>query len=762
MITELPIPTRVSADLVAEAKALLARRTVRPAIPLPGSIRRAVGRDGVCVLTFDRPDSSANVFDRAALLELDAHLAFLEGSLEVKGVILTSTKPSIFIAGADLHALGDFPSAPGAAPVGLPELIELGQRVFNRLANLPMPTVAAIHGACVGGGYELALACDYRIASADKATKLGLPETQLGILPAWGGSTRLPRLIGLPRALEIILGSKMLVARAALKRGLVDELVPREQLVGIACDRILSGKARPNRPSHWLVNNPLAAKLIGARAHAELLRRTRGHYPAVFKALDVAARGLGRSSAGSLALEREGVLELAGTEEARNLIRLFFLQERAKKVAVPTGTGPDHVRRLPAVFPVPSRCAVIGAGVMGSGIAQWLTSRGLPVCLTDLNESAVAGGLDRVRRLYEAGSRRHVFAPVEVRQGLDRLSPVVGNFPLQEVDLIIEAAVEKMTLKQDIFRNLASRCGPNTILATNTSALSVTELAAATPGPERVVGLHFFNPVHRMQLVEVVRGEATSSEVLDRIVRFVQRIGKLPVVVRDRPGFVVNRILMPYLLEAGHLFEQGARIQDIDEAMLDFGMPMGPLRLIDEVGVDVAQHVARTLVASFSDRLAMPGLLERMLQAGQLGRKTGRGFYRYQGKQPQPQKELKMFQIGETAAGLAREALREQLMMPLLNEAARCLEENVVATAADVDFAMVMGTGFAPFRGGPLRWVDALGVRSVVATLNRLAAAHGEQFRPCELLQTLADGNLRFHPDTSRSPEHQSGKGAVV
>jgi 3-hydroxyacyl-CoA dehydrogenase / enoyl-CoA hydratase / 3-hydroxybutyryl-CoA epimerase len=733
------------------ARAALRSGKVRLTLNAPANIRRVLRPDGVCVLTFDRPDSAANVFDRATLAELDAQLAFIENQPDVQGVVLASAKPSIFIAGADLHALGKFPSTPGTVPPDLPALIELGQRVFNRLAALSVPTVAAIHGACVGGGFELALACDYRVASPDKATKIGLPETQLGILPAWGGSTRLPRLIGLPLALDVILGGKTLPAKVALKRGMVDELAPKQQLVDLAVQRILGGSATPRRTAHALTNNALSAAVIAARARSQVWQRTRGHYPAVLKALDVAVSGLRKSVSGSLALEREAVLELAQSEAARNLIRVFFLQERAKKL----GTGQasslalhsseKHGKASETGWKPVLRATVIGAGVMGAGIAQWLTSRGVQVTMTDIDTDAVARGVAKVAELYRAGAKRRVFTPVEMRQGMDRLTPFTGEPPLRHMDLVIEAAVERMDLKKRIFQGLAARSSPDTILATNTSALSVAGLADATPCPERVIGIHFFNPVHKMQLVEVVRGPRTSPDVVARAVRFVQQTGRLPVLVNDSPGFVVNRILMPYLLEAGHLFEHGARIEDIDAAMLDFGMPMGPLRLVDEVGVDVAAHVARTLVEQFSPRLRMPMILEKMLQAGQLGRKADHGFYLHNTKRPVPHTELAMFRVAEDSAGLDRNVLQEGMVMLMVNEAARCLEEGVVGTPADVDFAMIMGTGFAPFRGGPLRHADALGVQHVVERMNRLAATSGERFHPCALLEQMAEEGRRFY-----------------
>ena len=705
----------------------------------PQSIVRYVTDEQICILTFDKPNSSANVFNKATLQELDSHLDFITGNDQIKGVIIASAKPSIFIAGADIKAFAD-----GAAPELLRELIELGQSVFNRISILQIPTVAAIHGACLGGGYEVALACNYRIASPDKSTKIGLPETQLGILPAWGGSTRLPRLIGLPKALDIILAGKTVAPKQALKYGMVDELVPREYLVEAARKRILSGvAAHPKRKNRLLIslsNSGAASELICRRAKGALVGKTRGHYPAPLKALEVAVRGLSGSIERSLNLELEAMEELAQTEACRSLVRLFFLQERAKKMS----GGKDE--SAAQVAPV-QKVSVIGAGVMGAGIAQWASARGIGVVLRDINAEQVAKGVASISKLYNDGLKRHIFTSVEARAGMDRIYPSAGEFPLSGIDIVIEAAVEKMGLKKDIFRKLDAAAGPKTILATNTSALSVSELAEATTHPERVVGIHFFNPVHRMQLVEVIVGRGTDPEVVRRAVRFVQQLGKLPVVVQDSPGFLVNRILMPYLIEAGHLFESGARVEDIDETMLDFGMPMGPLRLIDEVGIDVAQHVADTLAQKFSSRMDTPAVLNRMLEAKLLGRKGGRGFYIYSGKKDAVvDAEIDRFQRSKSSANLNREELRNHMVFLMVNEAARCLEERLVGSADDVDFGMIMGTGFAPFRGGPLRYADRFGISTLVNEMDQLASRGETRFAPCDLLKQMAQEKRTFYP----------------
>jgi 3-hydroxyacyl-CoA dehydrogenase / enoyl-CoA hydratase / 3-hydroxybutyryl-CoA epimerase len=700
-----------------------------PAVPAERMLRLVVRDDDICVLTFDRPNSSANVFDLRTLGELAEELDFIGRQTKIKGVIFSSAKPAIFIAGLDLHLLRE-----DAPPAVVQTVIQQGQTVMSRIAALQIPTVAAIHGAAVGGGYELCLACDYRIASPDHATKIGLPETKIGLLPGWGGSTRLPRLIGLPKALDIILGGKTVPAKQALRLGMVDELAPAEYLVVAAVRKIQAGK--PHRSPPWLTNNRLVASVIAPRVRKQLLEKTRGHYPAVLKALDVVTRGVSRTVETSLAAERDGIIQLAQTSACHNLIRIFFMQERARKKA-PSAVGVNPV----------AHTAVIGAGVMGAGIAQWISARQLPVILRDINTAQVAKGMAGIARLYRDGVKHHTFTAHEARAGMDRVHPAAAEVPLHHTDLVIEAAVENLELKKKIFQRLDELVSPETILATNTSALPISEMAAGTRHPGRVVGLHFFNPVHRMQLVEVIAARQTAPEVLQRAVRFVQSIGKLPVVVKDSPGFLVNRILMPYLIEAGNLFEAGAKIEDLDEVMLDFGMPMGPLRLLDEVGLDVSLHVAETLAAHFGDRLKIPGCLRKMTGAGLLGRKGGGGFYRHEkSKEPKPNPQVSGYVQSQKARAITREELQERMVFLMINEAARCLEEKIVAGAADVDFAMIMGTGFAPFRGGPLRYADTVGATRLVGAMNHLVASGTAHFEPCPLLAVMGMTDEKFYP----------------
>lgn len=645
--------------------------------------------EGIAWLTFDTPGSPVNVFNEATLLELDDHLSQIASESDVRALVIESAKDQVFIAGADLKAIRTLP------PSQVEGLVRLGQSVFNRLAALPMPKVALIHGACVGGGFELALACDIRVASDADCTKLGLPETQLGLIPGWGGSTRLPRLIGPIKGIEMILSGKLVKASQAKKLGMVDAVAPREHLHQVAQDQVHRLQASPGHPSFRRSLRRLAWRammpVVAHRARMELQAKTRSLYAAPQKALEVIAKGFSKPEAESLEMEVKALLALTATHATAHLIDLFFAKEAASKKPWPEGHA----------LPV-SRVAVIGAGVMGAGIAQWLASRGLHVTLADISADAVGKGLQRVRDLTNEAAKRRLLTAKEARDTLDRVHGSHERVPLHHCQMVIEAATEDMALKKKIFADLAARCGSETILATNTSALSVRELAGTVPHPERVIGLHFFNPVHRMSLVEVIRLDNTHPDAVATAHGLVQRIGKVPVVVNDSPGFVVNRVLVPYLMEAVKLFEAGHDPVTLDEAMLDFGMPMGPMRLLDEIGLDVAAHVAKTLGVSSR-------ALDEMVVAGWLGKKSGRGFYNHTGPHTAVNGEALTLRAVGREPLLSTGEIEERLAGMISSEALLVLKEKVAISASDIDLAMVLGTGYAPFRGGPLAYAATMG-----------------------------------------------------
>ncbi|MBV9618116.1 MAG: enoyl-CoA hydratase/isomerase family protein [Verrucomicrobia bacterium] len=684
-----------------------------PTVATQPIIRREVGDDKICMLTFDRPESGANIFDAATMTELGDHVGAIERDSSLRGLIIASAKKSIFIAGADLKALLK------QAPSGdMRDFIGEGQRVFNRIAALKIPTVAAIHGACAGGGYEVTLACDWRLASDDPATRIGLPETTLGLVPAWGGSTRLPRLIGGDRASEVILNGKLHSATEALKLGLVDEVIPKEKLFEAAKRKLGEGKRAAANVSQSQPKTASPTDPKSARA----------------RALGIITTAAANPINESLRLELEAIVDLGKTESTQNLIRNFFLAEKYKK-----GNSSKQVDKV-------AHAAVIGAGVMGSGIAQWLSSRGVTVILRDVNRELLDRGLANIEKVYNDAVKRGLMTDEKVKQGRSRIVASTAPMELRDVRFIIEAASEKIEIKKEIFRELSMQAGPKTIVATNTSALSVSELAHCTVSPDRVIGLHFFNPVSRMKLVEIVVGKETSGTTKEEALAFVRQIGKIPVVVRDSPGFLVNRALFPYVLDAAELFEAGVDAEKIDGALTNWGMPMGPLRLIDEIGLDVSVDIAATLEKAYGERDRAPKILNKMREAKLLGRKGGAGFYTYEGKAQKPNESLAQWRrsVDSASGALAEEALANRLMFLMVNEAARCMEEKVVESPEDADYGMILGTGFPPHRGGPLRFAEHFGLRETVDEMNRLGQ-NEEKFVPCEILKKHARDGTKFY-----------------
>ena len=644
--------------------------------------------DGIAVAEFDQPNSKANILNMDFFTRLNEILEKVEGNEDIKGLIFISKKPSIYLAGADLLSMKDNLTN----EKWLRGVLRYGQESFNRIERLSIPTVAAINGACLGGGLELSLACKYRIASNEKCTKLGLPEVMLGILPAWGGTTRLPRMIGLPKSLQALLSGKIYAPIQALKLGMVDKICHKENLLKEAisfCD-----SKKPKRKVNKLTQAILLPISIFL-SKRNVYKKTRGNYPAPNKIIEVVAKSFFKNKYAALKLEKKGFLSLAKTKACRNLIRVFFLQERAKKL--PHGM-PWYDPKLDKQ--IDDDIVVIGAGTMGAGIAQWISSRGKRVLLKDVSESAIASGLKKIGKLFVSAVLKHKIDRPTVRDCLGKLNFTKNSVPLSKQSLAIEAVVENFELKTKVLQEIESGLAEDAILATNTSALSITELSKGLKRPENFVGIHFFNPVHKMKLVEIVVGEKTSAETEDRAKRFVISIGKLPVVVKDSPGFLVNRILLPYLVEALRLFSDGHPLTSIENCMLDFGMPMGPLRLLDEIGLDVAAHVALDLEKRLDD-FKVPQIIHKILETKQFGRKSGKGFFLYKGREavcPNPV-FLKMQKGNPMPCDI-----ESKMVESMTQEAQKCIQEKVAKTTDDIDFAMIMGTGWAPFKGGPIEY----------------------------------------------------------
>jgi 3-hydroxyacyl-CoA dehydrogenase/enoyl-CoA hydratase/3-hydroxybutyryl-CoA epimerase len=694
-----------------------------------------IGADRIGRLTFDHPERKVNVFTREVLAELEQLLRDLPHH-GLAALILASGKRDTFIAGADVDEIAEVTDPTLAA-----EGSRYGHRLFAAWEALPFPTIAAIRGTCVGGGTELALASTYLVVSDRPEVRIGLPEVRLGIVPGWGGCVRLPRRIGIAASLDLILTGKLVRGKKALELGLADALLPDVGFLA-AVERFArerAGAAAGRRGSAdlrelLLERNPVGRLVLFDQARKQALAKTGGHYPAPLRAIEVVRTAIADGPRAGFDAEARAIGELATGPVSKSLVHLFRLMEAAKR-------GPEGVEPLPV-----TAVGVLGAGVMGGGIAQLVASQAdLPVRFKDLAPQALASGMGHAAALFEKDVRRRRLARVQARRRLALIRPTLDDSGFARTDLVIEAVVEKLEVKQRVFAQLASLAPPGAVLASNTSSLSIDEIARDTPDPGRVVGMHFFNPVDKMPLVEVIRGPRTRPEAVATVAAFARRLGKTPVVVADAPGFLVNRLLTFYMTEAIWLLREGHPIEAIDEAMTTWGMPMGPLALADEVGLDVATKVAHILAAAFGQRLELPPGLDTLVEKGRLGSKNGSGLYRYQGRRRQePDVEVyRLLGISPHRRGSDPSKLVDRMVLPMINEAARCLDERVVASPGELDLAMIMGTGFPPFRGGLCRWVDTIGAAAIVATMERLASSVGRRFAPdAAFLRVAAAGGF--------------------
>ncbi|MCB1055166.1 MAG: enoyl-CoA hydratase/isomerase family protein [Acidobacteria bacterium] len=696
--------------------------------------RLDVAADGLATLCFDLPGSRVNLFTREALEDLDRALSHLRERDDIGCLVLLSAKPDSFCHGADVSLIASLAQAEAGE-----EGSRAGQALFRSWEELPFPTVAAIHAACMGGGTELSLASTFRLASDREDLRIGLPEVRLGILPGWGGCVRLPRVVGLTDALEVILTGKSLPGARAAHLGLVDALLPEHGFLDHVrrfATEVLHG-LRPHRPERdfrelLLEKNPLGRRIVFDQARKRTMERSRGKYPAPLRAIEVIRVGVEDGAAAGFDAEARALGELAAGTVSKNLQHVFALTQGGKR-----GTGP-------AALP-PRRVGVVGAGLMGGAIAhQAAVAGGLPVRLSDIRSAALVQGMSHASKLVYGRIKRRRMTRAEAREAMARIQPCLGLDGFERSELIVEAVVEDLEVKRQVFRELAERVPESTVLATNTSSLSVEALAETTPHPERVLGLHFFNPVHRIPLVEVVAGAATDPEITARATAFVRRLGKTPVAVRDSPGFLVNRLLIFYLTESMWLLGEGSAMEAIDEAMLEWGFPMGPVALLDRVGLDIGIKVARVLEDAFPERVVLPewDWQGAFFEPGHLGEKTGRGFYRHGpgGKRTPDGEALRRLAIPSHSGSGDNGSITERLVLPMVDEAARCLAEGVVPDAATLDLAMILGAGFPPFRGGLCRWADHQGLDTLIAALERLAGTLGERFRPSDALRDLAAG----------------------
>jgi 3-hydroxyacyl-CoA dehydrogenase/enoyl-CoA hydratase/3-hydroxybutyryl-CoA epimerase len=690
--------------------------------------------DGIAVVTFDLRGETVNKFSKSVISEFDLVLDTLERDMRVRGLVFISGKQDAFIAGADIDEFLTFTTAEMAQTASAE-----GQRRFDRIARFRVPVVCAIHGACMGGGLELALACRYRIATDHPKTVLALPETQLGLIPGLGGTQRLPRVVGLQMALDMILTGKNIRAKKAQQSGLVNEMVHPSILRNVAIQRaraLADGGAELSVPpgrargiAGWFLDaTPIGRAIVLAQARRMTAAKAKGNYPALPAAIHAIASSFSRPDEG-YALESRAFGEMAMTPVSKQLVQIFFATTALKK---DTGVADGG----PAPTEVP-RIAVLGTGFMGAGIAAVAAQAGIAVRFKDVAHEAVGRGLCAVRDvLKERFTRRQVTR----QQYEDQLSLVAGTTlysGFASVPLVIEAVFEEIGVKHKVLRDVEPLLKPDAIFATNTSTIPIARIADAAARPERVVGMHFFSPVHKMPLLEVIVTPRTAPDVITTAVAFGRKLGKTVIVVNDSPGFFVNRILGPYLNEAGRMLDEGVDIYSLDKAMVEWGFPVGPITLLDEVGLDIAAKSAPILAAAFGERLNSPESMKKVIESGRLGRKNKKGFYLYDEKGKKGGVDRSVYQLlgGRPAPNVNVESIQQRLSLAMLNEAMRCLDEGVIRSPRDGDIGAIFGIGYPPFRGGPFRTIDTIGVTNVVKQLEQLEHQFPGRFVTSRLLR---------------------------
>ncbi len=712
-------------------------------------VQLQLGDDGLLTVWIESVDRSVNVFDENMISALEAAVTHIEQNAMVRAVVFRSRKSGCFFAGADVVAIASLISGDTARAI-----IDRGQRLMQRIENLSAITVAVIDGACMGGGLEFVLACSYRLASDSSRTKIALPEIRLGLIPGWGGTQRLPKLVGLRQALKMILGGTSVDASRAKQIGLVDQLLVREESAGGDMDaqvyrfvkERLSATNRP-RPAggrwwDWLLDRTVPGRALVLTAARRKIANQIAHYPALPEAIRAVSLA-GTIDRGGYQFEREAFSRLLFTATAQNLLRLFNQRDRAKKSTTwlscsASSLEPAGCRRI----------AIVGAGAMGAGIGVLAAKKGYEVVFKEVTPAAAHAGSERIAQLLDSRSSHVNQSADDIALVEKRITMTIDWQDLADCDLAIEAAVEVESVKQQVFRQLDCILPPVATLASNTSSLNVTQMAMSTNRRSQVAGLHFFNPVERMELVEVVRTELTDDATVAQLLELVRRLGKTPIVTSDKPGFLVNRVLFPYLGEAVRMVAEGVDVKLIDRDMKRFGMPMGPLELIDRVGVDIASHVASSLRSIQADAEIPAAYLADMKSRNWLGKKSGIGFYVW-GKKHSPNKSL-AHPILEPEAAFGFEPdsmsnIQRRLVYPMLNEAVHCLDEMVVTDPWVVDLGMVLGTGFAPMHGGPLRLIDALGEPIVLHNLRNLERTYGKRFAPADGLVRRAARHESFY-----------------
>ncbi len=705
---------------------------------------------GIGTILFDYPGERINKLTFEALDEFDKLIDAIHSDSSVKAVTLVSAKKNIFIAGADINEIAEINSSEEGMQKAL-----LGQGIITKISSLPMPTVAVINGACLGGGLELSLAFDYRIATDNPKTAIGLPEVNLGIIPGFGGTQRLPRLIGLQKTLTMILTGKPVDGRKAYRYRLVDALIPQEflhekvnEFLSVilqpdGAERIRKQRNKATLQHFVLEKNPVGKVLLFHLSRKNVIAKTKHFYPAPLKAVDVIKKTHAMPLDKGLRIEAEEFSKLVMTDTCRNLISLFFMREKLKK--------DSGITESVAVKEI-SNVGVLGAGVMGGAIAWLFTKSCIPTRIKDLNWEAIRKGYETAAKIYKQLKKLRKFDDREINLRMHKLSAAVDYSGFEKLDLVIEAVVEDLNVKQSVFSDLEKRVPSSTIIASNTSTLSITEMGSGLNNPERFIGMHFFNPVNRMPLVEVIPGDKTSPETVAAVMALTKRLGKTPVRVKSCPGFLVNRVLLPYLNEAFYLLQEGVDPIKIDSIIKRFGMPMGPFTLADEVGIDIGYKAAKILEESYGPRMKIADIfIDISKDKSLLGKKSGKGIYRYNGKDKELNPEITSLMSkhsGESQSpgiNVSDNEILERLMLIMVNEAARCMQEEIVSCPEYLDMAMIMGTGFPPFRGGLLRYADSFGISKIIGVLKKLESVSRDRFQPCDYLNKMKDEQSNFH-----------------
>ncbi|WP_341662103.1 fatty acid oxidation complex subunit alpha FadJ [Vibrio sp.] len=696
-----------------------------------------VDEQNIAWLSIDVPGEKMNTLQAAFADEMKAIFAQLQENIStIKGLIVHSLKPDNFIAGADVRMLDACTSAEQAK-----DLAVQGQTMFQQLSDLPFPVVAAIHGPCLGGGLELALACDYRVCTTSDKTRLGLPEVQLGLLPGSGGTQRLPRLIGLLPSLDMILTGKQLRAAKAKKLGVVDAVVPESVLLQVAKSFVEkhAGKSQAKRKvstkEKLISNTSLGRKVIFEQAAKKTHDKTRGNYPAAEAILDVMRHGLEKGFEQGQAKEAQRFGDLVMTPESKALRSIFFATTEMKKEKG-TQAEPKDV----------GMAAVLGGGLMGAGISHVSVAKAkVPVRIKDVSNDGVLNALKYNYKLFDKQRKRRILSKAKLQSNMLKLSGGVDFTRFNHTDIVVEAVFEDLELKQQMVADVEANAKDSTIFATNTSSLPIHKIAEKAQRPEKVVGLHYFSPVEKMPLVEIIPHQSTSDETISTVVEFARKQGKTPIVVKDCAGFYVNRILAPYMNESAQVLMSGEPIEHLDKALLNSGFPVGPITLLDEVGIDIGAKIMPILVGELGERFRGPDVFDTLLDDNRKGRKSGKGFYTYKGKKKEVDKSVyKLLSLTpEVKSGEKDIALR--CVLPMLNEAVRCLEEGIIRSPRDGDIGAIFGIGFPPFLGGPFRYMDQLGLEKVIELMNQHAQKYGDRFAPCDGLLTRAGLNKPFY-----------------